>query len=406
MDTPPKRTLTLTERRPRECRLAPADVEFLLAQHRTHLNLLPTAQRGRYRLTPRGYAGVIVAPTCRLLIRPKVPLQSLFYLLDPTAPAPLIEDHTTPHPGTAALEFLSARLASLLEERATAGLQRGYAERAEQGPFLQGRLDLAAQVQDGARKDVLHCRYDDFTVDIPCNQVLRSTAEVMGRCPLVSAGVRGSLRQALRHFELVRSIPLGPDSFTMEPGQLAEGYRPLLELCKLLVESLTPGDKAGPVACPAFLLDLERVFERQVTETVLKAFAAEQTHTAVVQAHYLVNDPIPGLPDVRMRPDVLVLQGERPRLLVDAKWKRLGNGPLKRADVYQMLAYCAGLGVKRAILVYPGRRDQSWTYTLPRAGILLEIRTLRVVGERNQCDQSRQRLGIATRRAVQETATG
>jgi 5-methylcytosine-specific restriction enzyme subunit McrC len=389
------RTLALTEWRPRDCRLTPADVEFLLAEHRPHLELLPTGRRGRYRLTPGGYAGVIVAPHCRLVIRPKVPLQSLFYLLDPLAPLPLVEDHTTADPGTAALAFLAARLAQLVEQRAAAGLQRGYAERTEQGPFLQGRLDLPAQVAGGPRKDLLHCRYEDFSVDIPCNQVLRATLELLLRSPLVTGGVRGLLRQALRHFEAVRSVPLGPDSFTVEPGQLVEGYRPLFELCKLLVESLTPGEVAGPTACPGFLLDMERVFERYLTEGVVQAFAGAEGHTVAVQPLYLVNEPVPGQPDVRMRPDVLILRGGRPRLVVDAKWKRLRDGPLVTADVYQMLAYCAGLGVDRAVLVYPGRRDRVWGYTLARAPVAIEVRTLRVVGDGEKCARSLRRLGVA-----------
>jgi 5-methylcytosine-specific restriction enzyme subunit McrC len=387
------RTLTLIERIPRECRLTPADVEFLLAEHHTHLELLPTGRRGRYRLTPGGYAGVIVAPHRRLLIRPKVPLQSLFYLLDPTALVPLDEDHTAAEPGTEAVAFLAARLAHLLEERAAAGLQRGYSERSEQGPFLQGRLDVAAQVADGARKDLLHCRYEDFGVDIPCNQVPRATAEVLLRSPFLNDSVRGLLRRSLRPFEAVRSVPLGPDSFTTEPGRLAEGYRPLLDLCKLLVESLAPGEMAGPVACPAFLLDMERVFERYVTQGVLQALAGDATHTVTVQPLFVVNEPVPGQPDVQMRPDVLIRRGEQPRLVVDAKWKRLTKGPLVTADVYQMLAYCAGLGVDRAVLVYPGRRDRAWTYTLGRAGVVIEVRTLRVVGDREECVRSLRRLG-------------
>jgi predicted component of viral defense system (DUF524 family) len=102
---------------------------------------------------------------------------------------------------------------------------------------------------------------------------------------------------------------------------------------------------------------------------------------------------VPGQPDVQMRPDVLILRGEQPRLVVDAKWKRLTKGPLVTADVYQMLAYCAGLGVDRAVLVYPGRRDRCWEYTLARTPVRIEVRTLRVVGDRDACCRSLNRLG-------------
>src|SRR5262249_43078220 len=149
---------------------------------------------------------------------------------------------TTPLPGNEALDFLAARLVQLLDERARAGLHRGYAERTDQGPFLQGRLDVAAQLREpSARKDVLHCSYEDFTTDIPCNQVPRATADLALQSPLLGDSVRAALRRSLRPYELVSPIALGPESFA---ARLPE-YRPLLDLCRLLAEGLMPGADAG-----------------------------------------------------------------------------------------------------------------------------------------------------------------
>ena len=79
-------------------------------------------------------------------------------------------------------------------------------------------------------------------------------------------------------------------------------------------------------------------------------------------------------------------------LVVDAKWKRPAGAPAA-ADLYQMLAYCTGLGVGRAVLVYPGRRDGVRRYALRNAGICVEMRTLRVVGDAAACRRSLGRLG-------------
>src|SRR5262245_1947443 len=99
----PRRPLLLTERTPRLCRLPPADVAYLLQQHRTRLELLPTGERHRYRVTPAGVAGVIVAPTRRLVISPKIPLRNLLYLLDPLAHLDTQPDRVAPADGTEAL---------------------------------------------------------------------------------------------------------------------------------------------------------------------------------------------------------------------------------------------------------------------------------------------------------------
>src|SRR5207245_1817932 len=142
------------------------------------LQITPTGRRHHYRLLPRGVVGVIVAPTCRLVIAPKIPLPNLFFLLDPTQPLPSQPDHVAATPNLAVLDFLAGQLAQRLQERAAAGLHRAYVEKAEQGSHLQGRLDLPAQLRQGpGRKDQLHSRYEDLTADLPCNGIPRAVAE-------------------------------------------------------------------------------------------------------------------------------------------------------------------------------------------------------------------------------------
>jgi 5-methylcytosine-specific restriction enzyme subunit McrC len=394
-----RRTLWLTERVPTECRLSSADVAFLLAEHRGHLELLPTGRRQRYRLRPLGHVGVIVAPSCRLVIRPKIPVRNLFHLLDPTAPLPATPDQVTPAPDGDLLDFLAGQLAQRLTERATTGLHREYAERAEQGPFLHGRLDVSAQLRDApGRKEQLHSHYDDFTADVPCNQVPKATAEWLIRSPLLGETVRGALLQALQGFDGVRSVPLDLSAAMMDA--VREEYRPLLDLCRLLAEGLRPGNAAGAMPGPAFLLDMERVFERYVTRGVEEALAGRDRLVLSVQPLYVANRPMPGQPDVEMRPDVMIHRDGRAALLVDAKWKRLPKNALVTSDLYQMLAYGTALGVPRAALVYPGRRDRVWNYELGDRPVRVEVHVLRVAGDVEACARSLRRLGQRLRRGL------
>jgi len=387
-------TWVLTERVGTECPVAPEDVDFLLAKHRRHLDLVPTGRRGWYRLTPTGHVGTIVAPGCRLVLRPKIPLRNLFHLLDPAGPLPTVEDHSTAVSGADLLDFLAGRLVHRMTERAAAGLQRGYVERSEAGPYLQGRLDIAAQVRHaGAAANRLHCRYEDLTTAIPCNQIPRATADLVLRSPLLGDNVRLALRQAQAAYAEVPPAALDEGAFAAAGvDRLTEDYRPLLDLCRLLVDGLAPGEYSGRTAGPAFLLDLERVFERYVTAGVTQALTGQEALTAAVQATYTVNRPVAGTPDLPMRPDVTLHAATRPVLVLDAKWKRLARSGPEPADLYQVLAYCTGLGVRRACLVYPGSRG-PWQFTFARSPVRVEVRTLRVNGTREACGRSLQRFG-------------
>jgi 5-methylcytosine-specific restriction enzyme subunit McrC len=397
---PLRPTLHLTERVAARCRLARADVAFLLADHKAHVEVTASARRGRYRLRPTGHVGTIVGPGCRLVIRPKISLNNLFYLLDPTDPVLVAADAVAAVPGAETLDFLAGRLARLLTERAAAGLHRAYAERTQHGPFLQGRLDLPAQLRDpNGRKDRFHCQFEEFTADVPCNQVPRATAELVLRSPLLGEGVKPALQQALLPFAGISSVPLGPDlSQAASPDRLTEVYRPLLELCRLLADGLTAGKNAGPTPCPAFLLDMERVFERYVTRAVAGAFPPGGRYEVAAQPLHVANQPMAGQPDIHLRPDITIQSAGRPLVVVDAKWKRLKGTPLVTEDVYQVLAYCTALGVRRAMLVYPGRRDRAWQYRLAQAPVEVEIRTLRVTGSREACEDSLKKLGRHVRR--------
>ncbi len=394
----PPRVINLTERVPRAARLHRADVDYLLAHHRGHVELTPTGSAGRYRLTALGVAGVIAAPHARLAIRPKLPAVNLWHLLDPQHPPPAEFAANAPVDAGRLLDLLAGHFATLAAQRVAAGLHRDYAERADAGAFLRGRLDAAEQARDApARRDRLHSRYDEFTADAPCNRLPRAVAEALLARPDLAAGVRAAVRAALGGFAGAAAAPLTPElcAAAAPDDRRAAGYGPLLDLCRVLAAGLAPGTAVGPVSGPTFLLDLEAVWERYVTAGVVAALAGRRGGAVRVQPLLPACPRAAGRPDLHVRPDVLIDAAGRPRLVLDAKWKRLGRTALPTDDVYQVLAYAAALGAPRAVLVYPGGRTRRWAY--PTAGPQLEVWTLRAVGPREACERSRRRLGRALR---------
>lgn len=391
-------TIEVTERVTSEARLRPADVDFLLSHHRCHVRLLPTAQRGRYHVTPLGYVGTIVAPCCRLQIRPKI-RSSLLHLLFP-GPARAVDDACAVAPGLGPLDLLAARLAELLAERTARGLHRGYAERAEQGPFLQGRLDVPAQLRrPGGAGARLHCTWDDFTPDVPCNQIPKAAAQRVLDSGLLDPEVAAALQRSLAGLANVTPYPLIEMSGALAAvaAPIAE-YGPVLQICRLLVDGLQRQAAAGDTSFPAFLLDMDRLFERYVTAAVRAVFAAAPAFTVKAQELHVANRRRPGQPDIRLRPDVVIYGRHRPLIVVDAKWKGPTRTPRSAADLYQMLAYATALGVERVVLVYPGRKDAVAAYRLRHSPVRLQIQRLRVSGSGKRCAHSLEKFGKRFRR--------
>jgi 5-methylcytosine-specific restriction enzyme subunit McrC len=379
---PPTRTVLLRERTPRVVRLHREDALFLAEHHTAHLDLLPAGPKQLWRITPRGVAGVILAPRCRLIVRPKVPLRSLFFLLDPQAPPAGVGAVEPEREDTALVDFLAGQLALRVLERAASGLYRGYRERPQSGPFLHGRLDVSATLRESPRRDQLHSHHDDFTVDVPCNQFPRAVLAALLETPLCSEPVRLALRQAEAALADVTPLTLDADTLARLGREPAPpGYEPLLELCRLLARGLAP----------AFVLPLDVVFERYLTRGLIEHLAPDTHLRVAVQEPHTVTRSEPSLV---MRPDLLLCRDGRPAIIVDAKWKPLDGAP-PTDDLHQMIAYCASLGVERAVLVYPGRRDEVRTYELAEVAMRIEVRTLRVTASPERCRRSLRRLARA-----------
>jgi 5-methylcytosine-specific restriction endonuclease McrBC regulatory subunit McrC len=395
------RTLILTERKPHIARLAPGDVAFLMEHHRGCLEVLPTGRRDCYRLTALGCIGVLIAPTCRFIIRSKVPLANVFAMLDPIVAVPDESDRIAPASGTEALEFLAGQLACRMAERVAAGLHRAYREQCEQGTVLHGRLDLSAQMRETpGRKELLHSQYDELSADVSSNRAVKATAEALLASPLLGAEVRAALRQVLIGFESVSSVALSARLWdVIEAARLPAEYRPLLDLCRLLADSLTLNDAAGNTSTPSFLLDLERIFEMHVTRGVVEVFAQSSDHTVAVQATHTVSEPVADQPDLTIRPDLTIDRDGRTVLVIDAKWKRLPRNA-ETADLYQVLAYGTTLGANGVVLVYPGKRWSFREYQFRHTPLRLMLCTLQVGVTRPACLRSVGRLARALKNLI------
>ena len=385
--TTKRQLLTLTERVTTTHKIDFKDVEYLLYAHCNHVDIRPTYERGHYQLTPRGYVGSFVTPNLHIHIEAKIGQANLFHLIDDRAPVRSGEASQTMAPGTALRNFLAECLAQRLHERIETGLQRDYVERAEHSAFLQGRLDMAEQMRSG-RKDRLACRFEEFTVDTPIHQVLKSTLDMVLPWPELTDSVRQSLMQARSAFADVSSISLHPQSFAnIKLNGLTADYAPLLELCRLLAVCLNPTNNPGSMPGPCFLLNLEQVFERYITRhfTAHVRTLTDKSLTLMSQRDVVPHESQPGQTDWHMRPDLTLHREGMPIWVADVKWKR---SPFVRTDLHQILAYCAALGCRYGVLIYPGSRTQHWDYAFRTGGVNIRIQQVKVTGKVSAMEKS------------------
>lgn len=327
--------LTLTERRP-VVRALPRAAAAALADRFPHVvEVVPTFDRRRYKLTARGYVGFMTVEGLTLELRPKWPwdrVRSLF------SPLPTVGEGLGAR-GTI-VDLFAHRLAALMLARAAAGLLHDYAEMETTDSHVRGRIDLPKQARSGWRQPGLFDQVvDEFTPDVAWNRVPKAAAGRLLGGPGLTADTREALSRAVAAFAGVGD---GPVSAAERAGlrfdARTEPYRDLLGWCDLL--------DADQV-----LVSLERAFEGYVTRLFTEAVGAGNVRVQHgVELCGGTNHP--RFP-VTLTPDLTAVRGGTPVSVWDAKWKRPEPAA---ADLHQVAAYAALLGVRHCGLVYPGRR--------------------------------------------------
>lgn len=352
--------LTLVERRPREVRLPRRVVAGLIDGYRGVVEVRPTGRRDRYRLTSLGYVGQFEIDGSVFELRPKVPLAGLLTLLD-APPDGRFADAGHALPLDAVLDRLAVWLADELRAVADVGVQHGYRERADAGPYLRGRLDVAEQLRHPHPTPELYFVADEWTADTPLNQYPAALAR-----HLLAAGPTRESASAL-----TQSLAGWPDVAAASPAAVIEEappeYAGLMRACDLVAAALG-FDRRRPPGLH-FLLDMDRVFEQYVTRRLVEADPHVESQARLT---------LDGDPPIELRPDVLRRTGDRTHWVLDVKWKR--PGPTTPAgDVHQILSYGRLTAATSMHLVYPGREAGATVYH-PDGGTLTAHR-LAVAGD-------------------------
>ncbi|HUS13721.1 MAG TPA: hypothetical protein VM536_01770 [Chloroflexia bacterium] len=361
-DTPPERagTILLQEFESAEVPLGAAAANLLRQRYATELEVAGTARPGIYQLTARGHVGRVGLPGGGMLvIRPKVPIANLFYML--TTDPRLAHFHQPPAdlaPDPEIFSFVLALLVQRIETLLHGGLLQDYVPQEADLPFVRGRILLGAQLRrHGDLKDRHVCAYSERTLDTLENRIIAATLRTLPALlrPAGEVVLARRARALLGRFAGVSPLSRC-QALELLPRigfhRLNAAYAPVLSLCRLALHHLTLAEQAGPYPFASFLVDMGRLFESFVTVRLRAALSAYGLRVVAQQHDYLDEARRVGI-----RPDVLVypVGGTAPLLVLDAKYRRLepdAAGDLN-TDLYQVSAYLDRYGLHQGVLVYP-----------------------------------------------------
>lgn len=363
-----------------EARLSERQARRLEATASAYLTVAPHPDAGIWRVTAHHYVGTLVVDDIRILIRPKIRPENLFLLLEVGLPEwAWREEVFDYHTHSDLLSSLVSFFVRTVETTLARGLFRSYREQNEDLNTIRGRIDFGRQLTRARLPLPVACRYEEFTADVDENRYLKAAVRRSLRVAGVPVVDRRRLMGQLVDMEEVSDAAVrGDDLDRITFTRLNEHYRPALGLARLILDHLTLVDQRDATTASSFMVDMNDLFERFVTERLRRALHGRLAVEAQAGAHLDTKRR------VRLRPDLVFRRpgSADPVYVGDIKYKVADDAMGRNADYYQLLAYATALDLPEGVLIYcrtDGGRPAA-EITVRHSGKRLAVRALDLTG--------------------------
>jgi 5-methylcytosine-specific restriction enzyme subunit McrC len=328
---------------------------------------------GRWEVSDAGKVGVTRLGDVTVWIRPKIAIDRLLWLLGYAKnPGWKWSGGVGFEPVDELVPALAEAFASLAERALLRGLLQGYQEIDDSLPVLRGRLRADDQLRERYGVAVpLLVRYDDRTVDIAENQLLRGAVERLLRLPGVPTTTLSSLRRLRRTLYDVTIPPLRRPLPAWQETRLNARYHNALRFAEIVLAGDAVDYDSGEIRLDGFLVHMAKVFEDFVTATLTDALVRLEGVCRPQDRWYLDEAD-----EIAMRPDLVWYVDGMPAAVIDAKYKAEKPAGFPDADLYQLLAYATALRLSEGHLVYAQGNETASHWQVRHAGVRITAHTL------------------------------
>ena len=245
------------------------------------------------------------------------------------------------------------------------GLPRRYVNLEDELHALRGRLDLKRQFTKlAASPQLLACRYEELSVDISINQILKAAVQRLRSISRAPENQRRLIELELA-FASVATIPANDLPFqSVVLDRTNSDWHDVLRLAQLLLGNRFQTTSMGNDRGFSLLFEMNTLFEKFLGRVVQRSLRERSLSVTLQGPHSFALCELNS--DVRRfmtKPDIVIHSAEKPVMIIDTKWKRLRGSiddprqGISQVDVYQMMAYGQIYDVERLMLLYPHHRE-------------------------------------------------
>lgn len=338
-----------------------------------------TAQPGIWLLTPGRKVGTVqIGPSLQASVTPKVNIDRLMFMMgyarDPSfwrdEPVTVTTEQDLP-------EVLAVTFSRLAAAALATGLMQGYRTVDDSLYVVRGRIRADDQLRQRYQLPLpVEVRYDEFTTDIPENQILLAATLCLLRLPRIHPATRAGLNHLRFQLSDISAPRPGAPLPAWRPSRLNARYQPALKTAELILvaasfEQHRDENSADDIRVSGFLLDAWKIFEDFVCIALSESLAGRPGYARL---------QYPGRLDtagaISIEPDFTWWEGTRAAAVVDAKYKVERSSRYPNADTYQVLAYCTALGLADGHLVYAQGETEPRRHQVEHSPITIHTHAL------------------------------
>ena len=352
--------------------------------------------------------------------KPKIPIKNIYYML--CYAWNILQQDDARFTGMEEFDNIFNLLARLMNNGVRNIIKRGfhreYQNCSEELVLIRGKIDVASSLrQQSFIRNQLVCGFDEFTYNVPFNQILKTTIGILMKAPYLDSILKRELMDIRYHFSSIDEIRITMHTFyCLKYNRNNMHYKMLMNICELIYFGLIANEQGKTLKFVDFIRNEQMavLYEKFVLNFYKKHLPVGiyKTHSPKIEWGIDEEFEHVGLEYLpQMRTDIVIENSvEQTQRIIDTKYyaSALGKGnfgdvrKLDSGNLYQICTYVNNSsysGKVSGMLLYP-TTQQELNLEYKISGKIIKIKTLNLASDWDDISESLFEIADAKRPAI------